>query len=134
MKHDVERLGFAAARLTADLHRTLGDAWGCSVSKDRTLTLSGPHVLEAVPLEGQIEDEDWYVRPGFSPQEQAEAFDAAAEDLVANAVSEVLSSLGTPWPICSDHGHVAGNCDGSWYCCSPETHDLGRLGELQVPG
>ena len=134
MEHEPQRLSGAAARLTADLHRTLGEAWRCSIAGDRTLTLTGPDVQEAVLLDSQVEDEDWYVRPEFSPQDQAEALNAAADDLVANTVSEVFDSLGTPWPVCPEHEQAAGNCDGSWYCASAETHDLGLLGELKVRG
>lgn len=134
MQHELERLRRAAALLTADLHRTLGDAWLCAVEADYSLVLTGPGVREAVQLDAEIEDEEWYVRPEFSQQDQADALDAAAEDLVANETIEVFDSLGRSWPLCPQDGQVAGNCDGSWYCSASHEHDLGVVGELEARG
>lgn len=132
MEHELKRLDDAAARLTADLRRTIGDEWQCSVGKQYTVTLTGPDVHEALRLDRRI-DESWYVRAEFSPDRQAEALGWAADDLVASAVSYAFEALGTPWPICSEHGQPASNCDGSWYCSSDATrHDLGPLGALSL--
>lgn len=130
MEHELERLADAAARLTADLRRTTGDEWQCSVAQRYSVTLTGPHGQAAVRLDREIDD-SWYVRGEFSPSERAEALDRAADALIASAVSSHFDSLGTPWPVCPEHGRAASIGDGSWYCSSDSArHDLGRLGAL----
>jgi hypothetical protein len=129
VRRDIDRLRQAAAGVTSDLHRTLGGDWSCSVLDSYTLIVVGPGVHEEVALEQTVEDVDWYVRPDWSPEQQAEAFAADAEDAVANEVSEVFDQLGRPWPTCPQHGAV-GNCDGAWYCPSSD-HDMGVVGELR---
>lgn len=129
MRRDIDRLRQAAAGLTSDLRRTLGGDWSCSVQDTYMLIIVGPGVHEEVALKQAIEDADWYVRPDWSHEQQAVAFAADAEDAVANKVIEVFEGLGRAWPTCPQHGAV-GNCDGAWYCPSPE-HDMGMVGDLQ---
>jgi hypothetical protein len=123
----------AAARVQADLRRTTGRPWGCSVDSDLVLMLTDGVITRAWSLEPELEDADWFVDPSAAPEEASAGLDADADELLAFEVAEAMADLGFEWPVCPEHRRVLGSCEGWWYCDgpSPESyHDVAEVGSL----
>lgn len=132
MERDAARLSAAAARVEADLRRTTGRAWTCSISPDHVLQVSDGVHSERLRLEDEVEDEPWFAPEDASPDELDEGLDADADELVAGELAEFLRSVGVAWPICVDHRRLLGVCSGWWYCEGEPYHDVAAVGELQT--
>ena len=125
-----DRLVAAAGRVEADLRRTTGRAWTCTVDDALVLTVSDGVRSEQVALVDEVEDEDWYAPAGATSTELAAGLDADADEVVATDVAEVLRVLGTTWPVCALHARAMGNCSGWWYCPGEPQHDVAEAGSL----
>jgi hypothetical protein len=130
VKRDLTRLAAAAARVQADLRRTTEKPWVCSVGPDYLLSVTDGVATEHVPLEAEVEDEDWFTPPGATASEQSAGLDADADETLATEVTEVLWTFGVTWPLCPEHCKAMGVCSGWWYCEGEPYHDLAEVGSL----
>jgi hypothetical protein len=130
-----ERLVRAATRVEADLRRTTGRPWTCSVDSELVLTITDGVIARIVVLEREVEDEEWFVRPGANPAEVSAGLDADASELVGGEAAEAMTDLGLEWPVCPEHSRVLGSCSGWWYCDGPspeDYHDVAEVGLLSA--
>ena len=123
----------AAARVEADLRRTTGRPWTCSVDPGLVLTLTDGVVTRRVLLESEVEDEGWFVQAEADTDEVSAGLDADADEVLAYEVSEAMTDLGVQWPVCQEHRRAMGSCSGWWYCEGESTesyHDIAEVGSL----
>ncbi len=130
VKRELDTFRAAAARVQADLQRTLDRKWSCTIDDTWVLTVGNNEQREVSALDDEVEDEEWYLGSDQTPVELAAALDAEAEEAVAIEAVEVLRVLGIEWPICGKHRRSMTNCEGSWVCNGPPTHDVALTGEL----
>jgi hypothetical protein len=104
MRRDPEQLRRAAALVQADLRRTLGSDWSCSIGDDYVLTVAGAGSAESALLDSLVEDEAWYLPAGQTIEQRRAALEVDAEEVVACEVVEVMRVLGQTSPHCSEHG------------------------------
>ncbi|MBN1093637.1 hypothetical protein JKP75_14380 [Blastococcus sp. TML/M2B] len=129
MQRDADRLTAAAVRVEADLRRTTGRPWTCSV-EDFALTVTDGVLTRRVELEHEVEEA--FVAPPVEPRDLEADLDADADEVVAYEVSEALTDLGLHWPVCPEHRQVMGSCTGWWYCSGETYHDVAEIGSLQA--
>jgi hypothetical protein len=115
----------------ADLRRTTGRSWSCSVDGQYVLAVTDGVQTVRVLLESEVEDEEWFVRDGSSAADLDAGLDADADELLASEVVEVLNSLGVAWPLCREHRGTMGACEGWWYCNGEPYHDVAGVGALE---
>jgi hypothetical protein len=130
MRRDPKHLRRAAALVEADLQRTLGSDWSCSIGDDYVLTVTGVGSRESSLLHSLVEDEAWYLPTGQTPEQQRAALEVDAEEAVACEVVEVMRVLGQAWPRCTEHGDSLTNCEGEWLCNGPPSHGIALVGAL----
>jgi hypothetical protein len=130
MKRELGTLRAAAARVEADLQRTVDRGWSCTIDDTWVLTVGNADRQEVSALEDEVEDEEWYLGPDQTPLERAAALDADADEVVASEVVEVLRVLGIEWPLCGEHNRSMMNCSGDWICNGPPSHGVALAGEL----
>jgi hypothetical protein len=130
VKRELARLAAAAARVEADLRRTMDKPWACSVDSDYLLSVTDGVVTEHVRLEAEVEDEDWFTPPGMTAAELSGGLDADANETLATEVKEALWVLGVTWPMCPEHRQIMGVCAGWWYCEGEPYHDVADVGSL----
>ncbi|WP_369137231.1 hypothetical protein [Modestobacter versicolor] len=132
MDRELDRLSAAAARVQADLRRTTGRPWRCSVDAAHLLTVTDGTVTGRVVLDAEVEDEEWFVPAGATPAERDAGLDADADEVVAGEVTAALRDHGVEWPRCPDHHRQLGACSGWWTCEGGASHDVAEVGSLQA--
>ncbi len=130
MKRELGTLRAAAARVEADLQRTVDNGWSCTIDDTWVLTVGNAQQQEASALVDEVEDAAWYLGRDQTPVERAAALDADADEAVASEVVEVLRVLGIEWPTCGEHNRSMMNCSGDWICNGPPSHAVALAGEL----
>jgi hypothetical protein len=130
MKRELDTVRAAAARVQADLQRTVDQGWSCTIDDTWVLAVGSAEQREFSALDDEVEDEAWYLGPGQTSVERAAALDADADEVVATEVVEVLRVLGIEWPTCGEHKRPMMNCEGSWICNGPPGHGVAVAGEL----
>jgi hypothetical protein len=130
VQREPARLVAAAGRVQADLRRTTGHPWTCTIDDDLVLTVSDGVRSEQLALVAEVEDEAWYAPAGATPGELGAGLDADADEVVGTEVAEALRALGLSWPVCADHARVLGNCSGAWCCPGEPQHDIAEAGQL----
>jgi hypothetical protein len=129
---NIDHLRKAATDVAADLRRMSSAQWDCQVGDDYVLTVSFGDASESVLLQREIEDEEWYVAPEFTPEEKAQALEMDAAEAVAEETLEVLRAQQWPWPQCAKHRRPLMVCSGTWLCNGPPAHELAVVGALGV--
>jgi hypothetical protein len=127
---DRDRLRRAAADVASDLTRVSGTGWKCIVDDQYVLTVTFRDQSESTVLESAVEDEEWYVSPKMTPEQQALALDADASEAVADEVLEVLRAAGWPSPHCDEHRLGLTVCGDVWLGNGPPGHDVAAVGHL----
>lgn len=130
MDREIETVRAALRGIEADLRRTTGSPWRCTVNEDCQLTVGLGERRETCGLTVEVEEEDWFVGRAQTPDEVADGLAAEAEEFLAHEVADVLRVLGVTWPVCQEHGRIVSNCCGCWLCDGPPAHDLGSVGSL----
>jgi hypothetical protein len=83
-----------------------------------------------VLIRNEVWDEDWFAPSDASHLEKQEGLTAAALEVVADHVVEILNGLGERWPVCPEHGKLLTSCSGTWNCDGIPAHgfEVGALG------
>jgi hypothetical protein len=131
VNRDPARLTAAAERVQADLRRTTGRPWACSVDSEFVLRVTDGVADQRLLLESAVEDEDWFAPSDVTAEELSAGLDADADELLASEVAEALRTLGITWPACVEHRRVMGACEGWWYCEGDPYHDVAEVGALE---
>lgn len=132
MQREPSRLAAAAERVQADLRRTTGKAWTCSVDGEYVLHVSDGAESQPVLLDSDVHDEHWFVPEGATPEQVDDGLDADAEELVAQEAAEALRLFDVEWPVCREHDRILGACSGWWYCGGQTYHDVAAVGSLKA--
>jgi hypothetical protein len=134
VQRDIETLRLSVSRVEADLNRTLGASWTCTIDDQYRLTVAHGDQTEMSLLQSDVEDEQWYVKSDQAREERAAALEADADEAVATEVTEILHVMGIVWPTCPQHSEPLWNCEGWWGCNGPDSHDIALLGSLGLVG
>ena len=130
VERDRGRLRRAAADVASDLERVSGKGWRCTLDDEYVLSVTFGEQSESTLLESSVEDEQWFVSPEMTPEQQAEALNADAAEAVAEEVLEVLRAAGWPSPLCDEHRRPLMVCGDVWLCNGPPGHDVAAIGHL----